>query len=128
MISPCLDRIAEGVYRCRNLGLVIRSTKRRIVCCCHVPRILEIIPQPACPMGMVLTRLTPAGVDRLGRCRAAGCGLMHKVDGHTTCVALGGKKCGWLARWAACLNEETPFPNGAEDCPHWKREEPDSYP
>lgn len=70
-------------------------------------------------MHAIVSRLTPAGVDRLGRCRAAECGLMHQVDGGATCVGMGGKKCGWLGKWAACLNGTTSFPNGDLECPHW---------
>ncbi len=120
MISPCLTKIADGVYRCQFTGVVVRSTRSRILCGCSQASNLRVIQSPpSCPLAAILNRLTPAGVDRFGRCRDAGCGLMHKVDGHTTCVALGGKKCGWLAKWAACLNGTEPFPNGTDDCPHW---------
>lgn len=81
---------------------------------------LRIVPLGSpCPMRAVVSRLTSAGVDRLQRCRAAECGLMHVVDGHTACVGMGGGKCGWVAKWSACLNGDQPFPNGANDCPHW---------
>jgi hypothetical protein len=70
-------------------------------------------------MHNVVSRLTTAGVDRLQECRSANCGLMHQVDGQIACVGMSGGKCGWATKWAACLNGEIPFPNGAENCPHW---------
>ena len=118
MISPCLTRITDGVYRCQFTGVVVRSKHARILCGCSQASNLRVIQSPpSCPFAAILGQLTPAGVDRLQRCRAAGCGLIHQVDGHTTCVGMGGTKCGWLARWAACLNGTKLFPNGTERLP-----------
>ena len=121
MISPCLTRITDGVYRCQFTGVVVRSKHARILCGCSQASNLRVIQSPpSCPFAAILGHLTPAGVDRLQRCRAAGCRAMCMVEGSIRCTAMGGKKCGWLARWAACLNGTKLFPNGTDDCPHWK--------
>lgn len=72
-----------------------------------------------CQMTVVVIRLTPYGVDRLQRCRAAKCRLMLPVDGFVQCVGMSGGKCQWISEWTACLNGNKPFPNGTEDCSHW---------
>jgi len=74
---------------------------------------------PVCRMANVVSLLTSEGVDGLQRCRADDCRLMHNVDGQIACTGMQGKRCGWIAKWADCLNGETTFPNGTSDCPHW---------
>jgi hypothetical protein len=82
-----------------------------------------LVDAKACPMHGVVSRLTPAGVDNLQRCRAADCGLIHQVGAQMACVGMGGGKCCWGKKWVDCLNGTTPFPNGTPDCPHWKSAE-----
>jgi len=109
----------------------MRQDGKWVCCYCLRPSILAtdspprractfaVVPQPTCPAHEIASRLTPTGIDRLQRCRASACGLMLPVDDHTACVGMGGGKCGWVAKWSACLNGDQPFPNGAPDCPHW---------
>ena len=135
-----LSRNSRGILRskCRHCRHVVRhfgppenisrwcpkrsqwaSLEEYAAATCNGKTGLPILPESVCSWNAIVLQLTPVGVDRLQRCRAAGCNLIHKVNDHTTCVGMGGKKCGWLARWAACLNATTPFPNGTADCPHW---------
>ena len=104
--------LREKKWRCTVCGRVVK-----VECKAHCR--VSIVRDPMCPLHTIVSRLAPAGVDRLQLCRAAGCGLMHVVDGHTACVGMGGGKCTWVTKWSACLNGETAFPTGAPDCPHW---------
>jgi hypothetical protein len=83
--------------------------------------LMAIHHQSACSMHEIVAVLTPYGVDRLQKCREADCGLMHDVNGTIRCVGMGGGKCTWIGKWAKCLNGETPFPNGENECPHWEQ-------
>ena len=75
--------------------------------------LLVIVNQPPpCPFAPIVQRLTLDGLTRLGRCREANCGMMHKHGGNMVCVGRG-KSCEWLGLWAAWLNS-------GRECPHWK--------
>lgn len=65
-----------------------------------------------CPMRAIVSRLTPAAVDRLQLCHAAECGEMVTEENVTRCGRLG-KRCDGAAVWSAFLN-------GDRTCPHWK--------
>ena len=112
----------ESGWECPSCGNIVRGYGVPLKCQCNIAlamgmRICSI--EPPCPMSVVV-RLTRHGVNRLQRCRASNCGLMHIVDGTMRCVGMRGSKCQWISNWAACLNGETPFPNGEPDCPHWE--------
>ena len=77
---------------------------------------MRITSAPPCPLAPILYAAPPptspaAYVHRLHRCLAAGCGLIHLVDGRTTCVGRG-QRCEWLGEWARFLA-------GGDECPHW---------
>lgn len=74
-----------------------------------------------CSLAPAVSRLTPTGVDRLRRCRAASCGLMLQVEGSTRCVGMPGSKCQWLGEWVARLNSDAEFGCGGNECPHWAK-------
>ncbi len=118
--SACIEFVS-GRYRCRNTRRVFTANAvPPITCSCgrHGLRIIQ--PVTLCPLSTVVAHLTPHGLSRLQRCRAARCGLMLPVEDRIACVGMGGGKCGWAAKWVACLNGETAFPNGEPSCPHWK--------
>lgn len=115
-VSPCLVRVSEGVYRCANNGLTIRTHAGRVICQCDGGTTLVVHHDPPCPLAPILHAAPPtadptAYVARLHRCLAAGCKLIHRVDGRIVCVGRG-RRCQWLGEWARFLA-------GDEDCPHW---------
>jgi hypothetical protein len=66
-----------------------------------------------CRFTPILSRLTPAGVDNLQRCREAECKMMLPVEGSMRCVGMPGSRCQWIAAWAERLNDE------GWECPHY---------
>jgi len=118
--SLCIEQIGDGEYRCRVTGVVLRTTTLPVICGLHEPHLIAQITEPECPYSQIIKRLTPDGLTRLDRCRAANCGMMHRVNGAITCVGMQGKKCGWQAKWIRCLNREEEFGCGGYNCPHWK--------
>lgn len=79
------------------------------------PSLAIILAQP-CPLAPILHAAPPtadpaAYVARLHRCLAAGCKLIHRVDGRIVCVGRG-RRCQWLWEWSRFLA-------GGEGCPHW---------
>ena len=77
---------------------------------------MRITSAPPCPLAPILhaaplTTSPTAYVSRLHRCRSAGCGLLHLVDGAMKCVGRG-RSCEWLGEWARFLA-------GEEECPQW---------
>ena len=103
---------------CQRCGIASRSRRDKppVRKCCY----LLIVGQPdSCPFHSIVTRLAPAGVARLRRCRAAECGLMHIVDGQVICTGMEGRRCEKGRRWGERLNGEAVFPSGVDGCPHW---------
>ena len=104
---------------CVNRGIVFSVHAGPVIRCVCDFRGLPITHSNFCPMRAIVQRLTSEGLAGLGRCRAANCGMMHRVNGAITCVGMQGKKCGWLAKWGRVLNREEEFACGGYDCPHW---------
>lgn len=102
------DRNRDGTWTCLLCRRVARPTTQPPHRRCKT---LAIVQAHGCPFGPIVQRLTPEGLARLDRCRAANCGLMHKHNGNMVCVGRG-KSCEWLGLWAAWLNS-------GRGCLHW---------
>ena len=102
--------------RCDRLTKYIHRTppKRR----CHNAD-FPLHREVSCSFHTLVIRLTPHGVDRLQQCRTSGCNMIRRIEGTSRCVGMRGSKCEWIGNWVACLNGETPFPNGEPNCPFW---------
>lgn len=96
----------ECVYCHRRVKRLVRANCRSLLVPAATP----------CPLAPILhaapaTADPAAYVGRLRRCLAAGCQLIHRVDGRIVCVGRG-RRCQWLGEWARFLA-------GEEECPHW---------
>lgn len=106
----CNFRQTTAGYECaycrRRVTRLVRANCRR----------LRVTPSADCPYAPILLSAPPtaspaAYVSRLHRCLAAGCKLIHRVDGRILCVGRG-RRCEWLGEWARFLA-------GEEECPNW---------
>lgn len=102
-------------FVCTDCGKPSRVKCRRI--CRTTAR------EPGTAKPLIERMLTPHGTERLQRCRAANCGMMHAtrkncqgIEGQVVCVGQGsrvkGREAEWLQAWADLLN-------GEQDCPLW---------
>jgi hypothetical protein len=101
-----------------NGGLVCPVCQRKVRrwCIANCPG----SPIVKTPDYAILARLNAVGRARLARCKTAHCPLLIQRAGQSTCSGMPGGPCEWIAHWANSLNGTKPFPNGTEDCPHWK--------
>jgi len=113
MISKCLVQTEPGVWRCNNRGLIIRSQHRRIICVCDDSGLFVIHTGTPCPYSRIVAQLSPSGIERLQRCRAARCEEIRRTEaGVAFCGQKALKPCRAAAYWVDFLN-------GAHDCPRW---------
>jgi hypothetical protein len=111
MMDCIFTQEPDGTWTCsqckRNTGRAFVKPPRRMC------RLGIVQSEATCSFAPIISRLTLAGVDRLQRCREAGCKLMLPVEGSMRCTGMGGGKCTWIAEWAKRLND----PEWV--CPHW---------
>jgi hypothetical protein len=112
-MTRLLFRGCEGRWVCQQCGTVLAQIAAPTNCRECQSEAISRPYEPLDPEAVILSRLTPTGVDRLQRCRAAECRLMLEVEGSMRCVGMPGSKCQWIAAWAKRLNDV------AWVCPHW---------